>query len=144
MSPKLSLNRSAGGRRLAVPLTLDQVEAAGRLHGTLQEWQVADRALYALARSTPGFGPDATLLKSVAVNALYRTNVFAIVRVARHVESTLTERDLDIAGPDLVEELANVPLGGAETKPRMRRSFAAKFAHFFIDGRPLSHLRQVR
>ena len=113
MHSRPSVNRPKGGARLAVRLTLAQVKAAGRLHGKLQEWRVIDCALDSLAKSTPGFGPEATLLKSVAVNALYGTNVFAIVRVARHVETTLAKRDLSAEGPDLVEELAKVPIGGA-------------------------------
>jgi len=80
----------------------------------------------------PGFGPEEALLKVVAINALYGTNVFALVRAARHVEEVLASADLSKAGPELVESLANIPTtSGAQ--PRRYVSFASKFAHFFIN-----------
>lgn len=70
---------------LAVPLTMAQIEAANRLHGKLIQWQVTDRALHILQENLPGFDSEATLLKVVAVNQLYGTNVYAVVRMVRHV-----------------------------------------------------------
>ncbi len=110
---------------LAVPLSTAQIEAANRLHGKLLQWQVTDRALHTLQENLPGFDIEATLLKVVAVNQLYGTNVYAVVRMAHHV----TEVVQDVSGmeeADLVEELAT--LNG-----RKHRSFASKLAHFFID-----------
>lgn len=79
----------------------------------------------------PGFGPEEILLKVVVVNALYGTNVFALVRAATHVHAVLGSADIANAGPELVESLANIP-----TTPQARAkryvSFASKFAHFFI------------
>ena len=73
------------------------------------------------------------MVKAVAVNALYSTNVYAIVRVAEHIAGVLARSNLAAAGPELVEEMATVPAGGSEKRPRRRHSFASKFAHFFID-----------
>jgi hypothetical protein len=72
-------------------------------------------------------------VKAVAINALYGTNVLAIARVAEHIVEVLGRTDIAAASPALVEELAAVPQGGGEKRPRRRHSFASKFAHFFIE-----------
>jgi hypothetical protein len=112
-------------------LTNQQIAAAGTLHAMLPQWQATDRALSRLHEAMTGFGPEESLLKVVAINALYGTNVFALVRAARHVQRVLGSADLAKAGPALVESLADIPttLNG---KPRRYVSFASKFAHFFI------------
>jgi hypothetical protein len=116
----------------AVRLSGEQIAAAQILHASLEEWHTADKALSRLRETLPGFGPTESLLKVVVVNALYRTNVLALARAAKHVESVLGSIDLAISGPSLVELLAEIP-----TTPHGRRrrfiSFASKFAHFFCD-----------
>lgn len=119
--------------KLAVPLSSKEVVAATRLHDRLDQWQRADRALELLNSSCPGFSCESTLLKAVAVNSLYGTNVLAIQRVAEHVCKLLKQLNIATAGPELVERIARVPIGGSEKKQIRRHSFAAKFAHFFID-----------
>lgn len=86
-----------------------------------------------LRMSLPGISAADTLVKVAVVNALYFTNVFALVRVADHFAGVLARHDLANAGPELVEELARVPQGGSESRPKQRLSLAAKFAHFFVD-----------
>jgi len=110
---------------LAVPLPMSQIEAANRLHGKLLQWQVTDRALHALQERFPGFDINATLLKVVAVNQLYGTKVYAVVGMAQHVTEVM-QNTSGVEDADLVEALAS--LNG-----RKHRSFASKFAHFFID-----------
>jgi hypothetical protein len=110
---------------LAVPLTMTQIETANRLHTKLIQWQVTDRALHTLQETLPGFDIEATLLKVVAVNQLYGTNVYAVARMAQHVTQVMQNAS-GMEDTDLVEELA--ALNG-----RKHRSFASKFAHFFID-----------
>lgn len=114
-----------------VKLMASQVAAAGGLHATLAQWRETDRALSRLQQAMPGFGAEEVLLKAVAVNALYGTNVFAIVRAAGHVHTVLGSVDRANAGPELIESLADVP---TTSNGRRRRhvSFASKFAHFFI------------
>jgi hypothetical protein len=114
-----------------VDLTEAQIAAAGALHASLTQWRLTDDALRRLQDALPAFGPEESLLKVVAINGLYGTNVFALVRTGEHVERVLAATDLGTAGPELVESLADVtPLPGG----RLRRhvSFASKFAHFFI------------
>ena len=112
-------------RELVVPLSSGQVDAANKLHEQLTQWQVADQALEALHMRFPGFGIEATLLKVVAVNQLYGTNIYAVVRVAKHIESIIREK-AKVGDVDLVKQLASLP-------GRKHISFASKFAHFFID-----------
>ena len=116
---------------LKVPLTQTQVDAALRLHEQLPQWRIADTALESLGNAFPRFSAADCLLKSVAVNAIYGTNVLAIVRMAKHVERTMSRSDPATAGPELVDRIAGLPAVGNE-KPWKRISFAAKFCHFFI------------
>jgi len=110
--------------KLAVPLLQSQIEAANKLHKQLSQWQVTDRALYTLHTHFPDFVVEATLLKVVAVNQLYGTNVYAVVRMAKHIVDILYERD-NLEDIGLVEKIAQLE--------RKHTSFASKFAHFFID-----------
>lgn len=118
---------------LATPLTANQIEAAGRIRAHLHQWVLSDEALETLSQRLPGFEPPAVLLKVVAVNALYGTNVYALVRMADHIGNVLKETDPAKAGPELVEAIAALPVASAAEKPKRHRSFASKFAHFFID-----------
>ncbi|MFM9995533.1 MAG: hypothetical protein ACKVU4_06985 [Phycisphaerales bacterium] len=113
-----------------IPVPDGAIERAETLYRRLESWRRTDEALGAL-RAVSGFSPAVTLLKVAAVNALYYTNVYAIVRVAEHFASVLTAGPLgDLA---LVERLAAVPRGGAEKRAVRRLSLASKFAHFFVD-----------
>ena len=114
-----------------VDLTEAQLAAAGTLHAMLAQWRLTDEALRRLQDALPAFGPEESLLKVVAINGLYGTNVFALVRAATHVEKVLAAANLTTAGPELVESLADIP---TTSSGRLRRhvSFASKFAHFFI------------
>jgi hypothetical protein len=118
---------------LAVPLPINKIEAANRLHEHLEQWRLADQALRRLADSCRDFEPDVCLLKVAAVNALYGTNLYAITRMAKHVAAVLASADLAAAGPELVERLADLPATEGQKRKRRHYSFAAKFAHFFPD-----------
>lgn len=117
---------------LAVPLTQKQVEAACRLHERLDQWRLSDAVLARLRKELPGFDTESCLLKAIVLNTLYSTQVFAIVRMALHLETILSRRSTETAGPELVEEISLLPTEGNK-KLRRFVSFAAKFCHFFID-----------
>jgi hypothetical protein len=123
---------------LAVPLTERQVEAANTLRDRMPGWIAVDQALTRLAARFPETDFASTLVKCATLNQLYGTRVLAIQRAATHVASVLREADLPSrddpeAVVALVERLAAVPpTPGQERSPQLR-SFAAKFAHFFID-----------
>jgi hypothetical protein len=114
-----------------IPLKPSQVEAACRLHSHLLQWQRSESALTQLREKFPGFDSVACLLKTVAVNAIYGTQVYAIVPMADKVEQAMS-KDLSQAGPELVERIAALQLNDGATK-RLFVSFAAKFCHFFVD-----------
>jgi hypothetical protein len=115
---------------LAVPLTPKQIQIAGELHDTLEQWRLSDNALRRLHRALPEFDEEACLLKSVAVNQLYGTQVLAIIPMARNVQRVLSEPGATEKGTDLVDQIATLKLND---KTRHCTSFAAKFCHFFVD-----------
>jgi hypothetical protein len=119
---------------LAYDLSREQVKAAVRLHGSLDGWRNTDAALDKLRDAVPGFDDPACLLKSVAINSLYGTQIISIVRMANHVRDVLNNSaGIDVGNErDLVQRIASIrPLPG--DKPRVFTSFSAKFCHFFID-----------
>src|SRR5438876_2610070 len=114
-------------------LTQAQVDAACRLHAQhLPGWQRSDSALNRLNELTPRFSPEVCLLKSATINAVYGTQVLAIMQMAAHVTNVLQQADLDRAGTELVEMIADLRLSRGK-KRRRRTSFASKFCHFFVD-----------
>ncbi|WP_126627913.1 hypothetical protein [Dictyobacter alpinus] len=109
---------------LAVPLLESQIDVANRLYQQLRQWKDTDQALEALHIRFPGFDMDATLLKVVAVNQLYGTQLYTVVPMARHVTEVMRVADRR-EETELVEQIA------AFSGPK-HLSFASKFAHFFI------------
>lgn len=110
---------------LAVPLSMAQIDAANRLHHQLRQWLTAEAALGVLRARFPEFSMEATLIKVVAINQLYGTQVWGVTRLAERITEFLDGReaqDID----DLVEQLAQIT-------DRKLHSFASKFAHFFVD-----------
>ena len=119
--------------RSPIPIDPARVRAASELSARIPAWHRSEEALVLLGERVTGFSPAETLLKATAVNALYSTNVMAIVRVSEHFATELSKWDLATCGPELVVALAAVPQGGSEPAPKRRISLASKFAHFFID-----------
>ena len=118
---------------LAVPLLPSQIEAAGQLYGQLQLWQATDSAFKRLREALPGFDIQASLLKAAAINQLYGTNVYAIVRMAQHITTVMAAQGNTPPDAALVEQIANLPNDNVGGKNWRHISFASKFAHFFID-----------
>lgn len=116
---------------LALQLKPAQIEAAQKLYNRMPEWRAANEALVVLGEKFPGFDLPAVLLKAVAVNQLYSTNVYAIVHMGRHLHSLLSRVDLHTARHDLVDRMAEVRMPDGKTF--RWRSFASKFANFYID-----------
>jgi hypothetical protein len=115
---------------LTVPLSQEQVKAASRLHQRLEQWHQADAALLRLNNRLPGFDADACLLKTITINALYGTHVLAVGVMAKHVERVMTHVNLNAAGCELVDLIADYKHPQDTSK---KTSFAAKFCHFFVD-----------
>lgn len=117
---------------LVVPLTQNQIEAANRLHRRFEQWRLSDDALLKLRTLLPDWNLELCLLKCIAVNSLYGTQVYAIIRMAHHVTNVLSRMG-DMNPTDLVERIAALPKLEDEKKGRQFISFAAKLCHFFID-----------
>lgn len=119
---------------LAVPLSGREVAAALRLHRSITQFRIPDAALILLREALPGFGAEACLLKSVAINTLYATQVYAITRMAQQLHVALLKINTKTVGPKLVEKIASLP-AGKRGKARKFVSFAAKFCHIYVDER---------
>lgn len=118
---------------LARPLTQEQLDAATRLHSQLTQWASIDSALATLALAFPQWNQDASLLKVAAINQLYGTNLYAVVRMAMHVSEVMQTADPTTEGIKLVERLANLPKAKGQQRQPRHYSFASKLAYFFID-----------
>lgn len=112
-------------------LRRSQIEAAARFHKRFDQWRLSDCTLLKLREVMPGWDEEACLLKCIAVNTLYGTQVFAIVRMAQHVGRVVANRKAD-GVENLVEEISNVPSLNGPTN-RKSISFASKLCHFFVD-----------
>ncbi|CAN1489281.1 hypothetical protein MCEMSE15_00144 [Fimbriimonadaceae bacterium] len=109
-----------------LPRILDRhIEAGKMLHAMVPSWETTDKALDAVAKSFPDDDLASCLVKVVTVNSLYNTNVYAVWRMAEHVQQVLADPARP-TGPKLVDCIA--ALGN-----RNHRSFASKYTHFFID-----------
>ena len=98
----------------------------------LAQWKLSETALEILAERFPDFSPEACLLKTVAVNAIYGTQLLATVRMAKHVEKLLCNSSVKSLGPEIVQQIDSLPALDGQKK-RMAVSFASKFCHFFVD-----------
>src|SRR5438552_7817602 len=94
---------------LALPLSQEQVDCACRLHERLAQWRLSEAALEKLADKFPGFSAEACLLKTVAVNEIYGTQLFATVRMARHIEGLFASTSAGTADLGIVEQIAALP-----------------------------------
>jgi len=113
------------------PATSEQIDAACRIHDRLEQWRLSDSALHLLRHTMPGWNDEESLVKCVTINALYGTNVFAIVKMAKHVKSIFESLQCSTSD-DLVEQIALLDLND-DTPPRRHVSFASKLCHFFVD-----------
>jgi len=113
------------------PVKQREVEAANRLHDRVVEWRNGAEALSKL-RNCLGNDWDfpSTLLKCVAVNALYNTNVIAIRPMAKHVSAIMKKYRGGDYPADLVERIAALKLDASE---RIFNSFASKLCNLFVD-----------
>jgi len=117
-------------------LALDrrQVEAACRLRATLSGWNEADAILLDVRQRYPSTDRASCIVKSVLVNQLYSTRVFAITEMGSWISAKLSQTPIP-SDVDLVDRIASLELAGRRTDARVRRftSFASKWCSFFCD-----------
>lgn len=109
---------------LAIPLKQSQIDAAKEFWKE-DGWESKEFEQLRTAFPNP---LDAVKIKAIVLNDLYSTNIIAITQAADCVERVL--RANLWTGPDLVEHLVNEIRGVTNQR---NHSFAAKYAHFFID-----------
>jgi hypothetical protein len=87
--------------------------------------KLPERALKELIEHFPkNADPAHILLKVVAINRLYTTNIFNVYRVVSHIADLKIDTDLETGSIDLVGKMAWVPIGD---KKRNNLSFASKY-----------------
>lgn len=85
-----------------------------------------DEALEQLLRTFPrNESLTDILLKAVAINSLYATNIYDISRVAQRIHVLRIDRRLQVGDLALVEDIARVEMSGG--KARRNYSFATKY-----------------
>ncbi len=121
-----------GTESLSVPLHQSHIDAAERLYRRLPGYTAAEQAFEELQRALPGYSCEIVLVKAAAVDRLYSARVQgqAIHHLAWHIAKVRSCRCMPpVENPvAVVEEIIKAP--GVE---KNYRSFASKFAHFFID-----------
>jgi hypothetical protein len=113
-------------QQLAKPLLSNQIDAA--INFSKEELGGLEYKDIVLLKKVFPKHQVAVLVKAIVVNALYRTFIFDILKVASCVERMLMTTHS--SGPDLVEEMV-VAIG--QITQQKNYSFASKYAHFFID-----------
>jgi hypothetical protein len=110
-------------QQLKIPLRQGQIDAANRFWANGWGSKELERIRSAFPNRL-----DAVKIKAIVLNVVYRTNIIAIEQAADCVEQVLKASQLN--GPDLVEEMVTEIRGVTK---RNNYSFAAKYAHFFVD-----------
>jgi hypothetical protein len=109
-------------------ITQNMVDAATKLYESafFRGWHLSNAALKKLSNDLRNDWSEVScLLKVVAVNELYGTNVYTVIPTALHISQIMSRTAWDVS---LVERIAD--------QPHTRKncvSFASKFCHFFID-----------
>jgi hypothetical protein len=111
---------------LEVALSEKEINCARRIYDRIPQMKQADAALKKLREKMPGFSIEECLLKAVAINSLYGTQILAIVQMGRHIADIFIDPHKP-EGVGLVERIAKLP------GKRNFISFASKFCHFFVD-----------
>lgn len=80
--------------KLSNPLNESNLDAARWIYNHLDNWRTTDEAIGCMADHLPDFDLESCLLKTVAINSLFSTQVFAILRMGMHVSSDTWKKRL--------------------------------------------------
>ncbi len=94
-------------------------------HFNQESLGITDKAITRLIQAFPyNHNLEDVLLKVVAINSLYATNIYAVVEVAKRIHELQIDSALAQGSLELVSEIATVKLRG---KIRRNYSFASKY-----------------
>ena len=124
------MSREDAGMR-CIPVTEADIDRARRLLEMADGFTATIDAMDLVHKKLPGFDLPTCLVKFAAVNTLYGANVYAAVRMAKHIHH-MRLSNTDSLGPDFVDRLSELPVEDPDEKFRRFTSFASKFAHFFV------------
>jgi hypothetical protein len=133
------------------------IPTADLVRGACEEFDegnvVVEQALKDLFNQYPRNDNEShVLLKVVALNRLYSTNIFAVYDMAHHIWQQAQEIDSDLEGgvPDIVDKIAHVRIS-TTGKDRINYSFATKYCSWhnqasypIWDSRVDRYLRSLR
>jgi hypothetical protein len=112
---------------LSIP-TLDNANRAITNFDTDDRYGPAERVLSRVFLNHPFNNTiEDVLIKVVILNALYNTNILAVMEMARHILDLKVDDDLAIAAPQLVDRIANIRI---RNKTRRNYSFATKYCNW--------------
>lgn len=115
-------------------LSIDRIELANYWFYEVSSVGTSDIVLDLLAEKFPDNNIESVLIKCVAVNSLYGTNVLAIYNAAEHVTTELASPYIDYDDDEFIKRLATISvIQKGETRELHLISFASKYAHFFIN-----------
>jgi hypothetical protein len=118
------------------PLLRSQVAAAAWIHDgrKMPGWNESEGALDRLRIALPGWDVESVLVKTAAVNQLYRANHYRLDEVAKRIVRAWDKGRLDPSrGPIAIVQAVACPAVWWGGKSYYCWAFASKFAHFFID-----------
>lgn len=119
---------------LLKPISIDKVELANRWFDSVDSVKKPDIVLDLLAKQFPNNDIESVLIKAVAVNSLYGTNVLAIYNAAKHIVTELADPNTDYDDDEFISRLATITvMQKGEYKELHLISFASKYAHFYIN-----------
>jgi hypothetical protein len=105
--------------------TSERVREFSGLFDANERYALADRLLARVFRKWPrNTDLEDVLAKVVLLNGLYSTRVFAVVPMAKHIQSLAIDDDLLVGVPALVRRVATLTI---RNRSRVHYSFATKY-----------------
>lgn len=114
-------------------VTKAALDAANTLYNLRQceAWRISEQTLDWLRDALPNWDLNSVLVKAAALNTLYSTRNWQVIKAADRIVGIMNEKPTDYV------EIA-VRISNLEEANQKQVSFASKFTHFFVDnGMPM-------
>ena len=111
-----------------IPLTEAEIDRANRLFEMAEGWSATVEAMDLIRQRLRGFDLPTCLVKFAAVNTLYATNVYAAIRMAKHIHQVTPSntdslgRSSSIAYPNSLPGIPTKKSGGLPPSPPSSRT----------------------